>query len=81
VIAGDSTWIWGLVGIKLELEEAGVRRCGRRQRFSLEQKRQIVEATLVGSSRFVTTSSRQAMNGAVVGVARILWIMLGQSLI
>jgi hypothetical protein len=31
----------------MELEEAGVRRGGRRQRFSVEQKRQIVEATLV----------------------------------
>jgi len=31
----------------MELEEAGVRRGGRPQRFRVEQKRQIVEATLV----------------------------------
>jgi transposase len=46
----------------MELEEAGVRRGGRRQRFSVEQKRQIVEATLVPGASVALVARERGVN-------------------
>ena len=46
----------------MELEEAGVRRGGRPQRFSVEQKRQIVEATLVPGASVALVARERGVN-------------------
>ena len=46
----------------MELEEAGVRRGGRRQRFSLEQKRQMVEATLMPGASVARVAREHGVN-------------------
>jgi transposase len=46
----------------MELEEAGVRRGGRRQRFSVDQKRQIVEATLVPGASVALVARERGVN-------------------
>jgi transposase len=46
----------------MELEEAVVRRGGRRQRFSVEQKQQIVEATLVPGASVALVARERGVN-------------------
>ena len=46
----------------MELEAASVRRGGRRQRFSLEHKRQMVEATLVPGASVARVARDHGVN-------------------
>jgi transposase len=57
----------------MELEEAGVRRGGRRQRFSLEQKRQMVEATLAPGASVARVAREHRVNANQVFAWRKLY--------
>jgi len=57
----------------MELEAAIVRRGGRRQRFSLEQKRQMVEATLAPGASVARVARERGVNANQVFAWRKLY--------